>query len=214
MPRSYRLGKREEAVVASRMRIVEVARELMSRPDYRGVTVESVAEAAGVSRATVYNQFESKLGILQAIFNDIGQRIEYDRVRDALADPDPIRALDRVVEEHCRAWARDARAIRRVFALAVTDPELAELTSQNEGWRRKDIRALVERLRREGALLEGWNDADATAALATLTSFSMFDQLVTAGLRGASIERTLRKLAHALVEATGKQTRARRLRTR
>ena len=43
MARSYRLGKRKEAVVASRERIVEVARELMSRSDYRGLSLESVA---------------------------------------------------------------------------------------------------------------------------------------------------------------------------
>jgi AcrR family transcriptional regulator len=208
MARSYRLGKREEAVALSRARIVDVARELMSRPDYLGLSVESVAEAAGVSRATVYNQFESKRGIIQAVFNDIGQRIEYDRVRDALADPDVNRAVDRVIVEHCRAWARDARVIRRVYALAATDPELTELRNQNEGWRQNDIRTLVERVRRAGALRKGWTEAEATAALGTLTSFPMFEQLESVGLRGERIGRVLRKLAHAIVEPPrGRRTR-------
>jgi AcrR family transcriptional regulator len=203
MARSYRLGKREEAVTASRERIVEVARELLSRSDYRGLSVDSVAEAAGVSRATVYNQFESKLGLVQAIFNDIGRRIDYDRVRDALADRDVRRAVDRVVLEQCRGWARDAQVIRRVFAFAVTDPELTELRDRNESWRQNDIRALVERVRRAGALRKGFTEAEATVVLATLTSFPMFDQLESMGLRGASLARALQKLSHALLAPSG-----------
>jgi AcrR family transcriptional regulator len=176
MARSYRLGKRGEAVTASRARIVAAARELLRRKDYQGLSVESVAEVAGVSRATVYNQFESKSGIIQALFND---------------------------REHCRAWARDAKAIRRVLELAAADPDLAELTARNEGWRRDDIRALVERLRHAGALRPGLTNAEATVALATLTSFSTYDQLVIAGLRGASLARTLLHLARAVIANPG-----------
>jgi AcrR family transcriptional regulator len=203
MARSYRLGKRGEAVTASRARIVAAARELLRRKDYQGLSVESVAEVAGVSRATVYNQFESKSGIIQALFNDIGQRIEFDRVSAALRDSDALRAANEMIREHCRAWARDAKAIRRVLELAAADPDLAELTARNEGWRRDDIRALVERLRHAGALRPGLTNAEATVALATLTSFSTYDQLVIAGLRGASLARTLLHLARAVIANPG-----------
>jgi AcrR family transcriptional regulator len=203
MARSYRLGKRGEAVTASRARIVRAARELLRRKDYQGLSVESVAEVAGVSRATVYNQFESKSGIVQALFDDIGRRIEFDRVRAALRDPDVFRAANDMIIEHCRAWARDAKAIRRVLELAATDPELAALTTRAESWRRDDIRALVERLRRASALRPGLTVAEATAALAMLTSFSTYDQLVIAGLRGARLARTLLHLARAMIENPG-----------
>ncbi len=203
MARSYRLGKRGEAVSASRARIVGAARELLSRKDYRGLSVENVAEVAGVSRATVYNQFESKSGIVQALFDDIGQRIEFERVRVALRNPDAFRAANDMILEHCRAWARDAKAIRRVLELAATDPELAELTTRAESWRRDDIGGLVERLRHAGALRPGLTNAEATAALATLTSFPTYDQLVIAGLRGAPLTRTLLHLARAVITKSG-----------
>ena len=203
MARSYRLGKRGEAVTASRARIIGAARQLLSRKDYEGLSVESVAEVAGVSRATVYNQFESKSGIIQALFDDIGRRIEFDRVRAALRHPDVVRAANDMILETCRAWTRDAKAIRRVLELAAADPELAEHTARYESWRRDDIRALVERLRRAGALRPGLTEAEATAAFATLTSFSTYDQLVIAGLRGAPLARTLLHLARAMIKNPG-----------
>jgi len=199
LARSYRLGKRAEAVAQSRDRIIAAARSLLSAPDDPGLSLESVAEAAGVSRPTVYNQFESKRGIIIALFEDIGDRIQFQRVEDALDDPDPRRALERSVAEHCRAWQRDARVIRRVFALATVDSDLEVLVERFESMRRKSYGPLVARLEQAGALRRGLAPEEAIAALGVLTSFATFDQLRSAGLPSRSIARVLCQLSSCII---------------
>jgi len=201
--RPYRLGKRAEAVARSRERIVAAARSLLAAPEYAGFSVEAVSEASGVSRPTVYNQFESKRGIVEAVFEDIGARIRYDRVHAALADPNPLRALDRSVVEHCRAWARDPQVIRRVLGLATIDAELAVQVAHHEAMRRDSYGALVARLSERRMLSPKLNEKDATTMLGLITSFTTYDELVTKGVSRTAIVRVLKRLARAVVVRVG-----------
>lgn len=70
-PRTYRLGKRHSDVEATRERIVTAASELLAQPTFYSVTLTDVAKHAGVARATVYYQFESKSGLLRAVIISI-----------------------------------------------------------------------------------------------------------------------------------------------
>ena len=63
--RSYQLGKRQASVDQTRDSILRAARDEVVAG--AGVSLARVAEKAGVSRITVYNQFGSKAGLLQAI---------------------------------------------------------------------------------------------------------------------------------------------------
>ena len=198
MPRAYRLGKRGEAVAASRERIVDVARELLSAPKYRGLSLDSVAEEAGVSRPTIYNHFESKTGLIQAIFDDIGERIQFERVQRVLAESDPRCALEGMIGETCRAWSRDPHVIQRVLALAATDPELAEQAKTFERMRREGMRNLVRRLRDARLVHSSLSENEAVALLGVLTSFTTYDQLSATGLKGPALVRALGKLVTAV----------------
>src|SRR5439155_14829250 len=51
----------------TRLRILDAANRLLLDRGYHGVGLEPVAEAAGVSRQTVYDQFGSKSGLLGAM---------------------------------------------------------------------------------------------------------------------------------------------------
>jgi AcrR family transcriptional regulator len=56
-PTSPVVGRRGER---TRTRILNEARELFERRGYRGASVEAIAQAAGISRAAMYQYFESK----------------------------------------------------------------------------------------------------------------------------------------------------------
>src|SRR4051794_41354777 len=73
-PRPYRLGRRAENIEQTRGRIIAAMRELLARDGYRSTSLEEVARVADVTRATVYYQFGSKAGLLEAVVGDIQRR--------------------------------------------------------------------------------------------------------------------------------------------
>src|ERR671924_654819 len=93
-PRRYRLGQRQAAVDQTRARIIAAARELLLAGGVSsGFSVDAVARQAGVARMTVYYQFGSKRGLLEALFDDLAARGLVGRLRAAFGCPDPREAL-------------------------------------------------------------------------------------------------------------------------
>jgi len=67
-PRPYRLGQRQATTEQTRARILAAARELlMARDGFNGFSIDAVAREADVARMTVYYQFGSKIGLLEAL---------------------------------------------------------------------------------------------------------------------------------------------------
>ena len=72
--RAYRLGQRQLGMEEKRRRILAAARELiLSDQALTGFSVEAVARRAGVARATVYNLFDARAGLLEALFDALAQ---------------------------------------------------------------------------------------------------------------------------------------------
>ncbi|HEY3620504.1 MAG TPA: helix-turn-helix domain-containing protein, partial [Candidatus Sulfotelmatobacter sp.] len=75
-PRTYQMGQRQAAANKTRKRILAAARKLLLAKNFSEFTMEAVARAADVSRLTVYYQFDSKVGLLEALYNYIARRGE------------------------------------------------------------------------------------------------------------------------------------------
>ncbi len=84
-------------VRATRERILAAALDAFARDGYGAATVEAIAAAAGTAPASVYNHFEGKAGVAQAL------------AEDALA------AHDRYV---AATWALEASPLERLIAAA------------------------------------------------------------------------------------------------
>src|SRR5918911_4824363 len=123
-PRDYRLGRRAEAIEQTRQRILAAARELLVRDDYRSTSVDEVARVADVARATVYYQFGSKAGLLEAVVADIERRAGQAAVVDAVQLADPVDALRQAFLTGCRFWAAEHALVRRLTGLAAVDSEI------------------------------------------------------------------------------------------
>jgi AcrR family transcriptional regulator len=65
--RQYRSTQRTEAAQATRDRVLATARELFAERGIDKITIDEIARSAGVSAPTIYAQFKSKDGLLQAI---------------------------------------------------------------------------------------------------------------------------------------------------
>jgi len=91
--RSYRSRNRAMGAQHTRERIVTAVRELMREQRFHESTVEQVAERAGVSRATVYQHFRSRIDLVDAICETFDANPALIELRRAIMLPDPRAAL-------------------------------------------------------------------------------------------------------------------------
>lgn len=196
-PRPYRLGQRQAATDQTRTRIVEAARELLaSEAGLAAFSVDAVARQADVARMTVYYQFRSRLGLLEAVFDDLAGRGGMEGMPAVFMTADPLEAVDLFIGLFCRFWATDPVVMRRLRGAGAVDPELGEALQSREDRRDQGLRVLTGRLPdRTGDAL----DADALVdVLHSLTSFETYERLArTRSTR--EVEAVLRRAARALI---------------
>ena len=173
--RAYVSSVRTAAAAEKRDRVIEAAAKLLREDaSIARFSLDTVAKAAGVTRLTVYNQFGSRRGLLEAVFDDIARQGGLHEIADAMAMPDPLMALDRVVKIFCGFWARDA-AIGRLHEAMATDPEFAEALLERNERRRTLARTLVGHLAAKTASRRAREDA--VDMIFALTSYPMFAML-------------------------------------
>src|SRR5213083_3430760 len=178
-PRPYRLGRRQGAIEKTRKRVLRAARDLLAvRGGADRFSIDAVARRAGVARMTVYHQFGSRRGLLEALFDSFVAGGELPAtLAAAFQRPDPLETLADVVAAFARFWDAGRPWIRRVRALGVLDPELGEAVEARNARRREVVRVLVERLGQRYGRPAPEARAQAEELLYTLTSFETLDSL-------------------------------------
>src|SRR5258708_23202640 len=173
--RSYVSSVRAAAAAETRDRVIEAAsRSLREDASIASFSLDTVAKAAGVTGLTVYNQFGSRRGLLEAVFDDIARQGGLQGLGDAMAMPDPYAALDRVVEIFCAFWNRDP-AVGRLHEAMATDPEFAQALIERNERRRKLVKDLIGRMAGKAAPRRAQQNAG--DIIFALTSYAMFAML-------------------------------------
>lgn len=191
--RKYQCVVRQVAVDRNRAVIIAAARELFADPA-GAFSIDALARRAGVARMTVYHQFASKRGLLQALFDDLARCSLVGRLRESFEKSDPLEALDALIDAFAHFWHAERQVIRRLRAVMVTDADFdMEIKSRDER-RREHLRSIVHR-----AGLSGGAAKNAVDALHMLTSFETFDALAGNGRTGWSVAKIIQKLARAVV---------------
>lgn len=174
--RSYTASRRRSGP-ESVDRVLEAAERLIRQNAFHTATMDELATAAGVSRATVFNRFGTKLGVLQALFRRGMEGPEMEAIRDALAIEDPVDALEAAIEASCAIWEACGYVVEQLQAIVVLEPDASALIEEQEMDQREDLEALAKRLARSGRLRPGLSEARATATLHTLTSLETYLRL-------------------------------------
>jgi AcrR family transcriptional regulator len=176
MPRRvYVSSVRAAAAAEKRDRVVEAAASVLREDaSIAGFSLDTVARAAGVTRLTVYNQFGSRRGLLEAVFDDIARKGGLTAIADAMAMADPYAALDRLIEIFCAFWNRDP-AIGRLHEAMATDPEFAQALIERNERRRKAVKDLIGRMAGKAAPRRARQNAG--DIIFALTSYAMFAML-------------------------------------
>lgn len=182
--RAYTLGKRAIAAQATRDAVLAAAKTVASANGFANLTIEAVATEAGVSRLTVYNHFQSKAGLLEALAWTLFASADIGRIRDARLHPDLDVAVASFITENARFFATIGSQGRTVLAAALGDPDLAAVIDATYiAGRRAAVASLVERLATAGRLAPGWTSDRAVACLMVITSLEAYETLTADGDR-------------------------------
>ena len=194
--RRYRSELRDAAVDVTRTRIMQASRRLLTGgKDLPAFSLDAVAREAGVTRLTVYNQFESKRGLLEAVFDDIAERGGLFELRSVMAEADAMASLRRVVAVFCRFWASHDRVLAKLAGMTKLDRDIAASLKQRTERRRGVLTVLVKRLAR------GRAPHDLVDVLFTLTSFETFEALSVRQRSAAAVEALIWQLVEDSVRS-------------
>lgn len=157
--RSYRSPLREARALRTRRAIVDAAHELFVQDGYVAASIDSIALAAGVGRATVFATFGGKPALLKAAydaaFGEGDERtplIQRPEAQAVLAETDPRRYLAAYVALISGIFARVASIHEVVRAAAHVDAEVLTVWEQIGTERLNGARRIVAHLQERGGL--------------------------------------------------------------
>jgi len=200
------MGKRQAARSETRSRILEAARQLLATESGTDLSMEAIARKADVSRLTIYYQFTSRAGLLEALYDHLASRGQMQQMAEVFQESDPSLAVEKMVRTFVRFWATDPHVMRHLRGMATLDPEIAQ------GIRSRDARRphiALEILKRAPTgthpKLGAAQQRTAADVLGMLTSFETYDALARAGHTDAQIVATLTRLVRcALTSAAAR----------
>ena len=183
--RRYESPRRRAQAESTRAQILASAGELFERQGYAATTMAAVAEDAGVALKTVYIAFETKSGLLRALWHlrlrgDQDALAVQDRTwyREVLDEPDAVGQLH-LTAHHSRVVKERVGALFDVIRGAATsDPDVAALWSRIESEFHGLQRTIVESIAAKKALRRRLDVGRAADILWTLNHPDLWRLLV------------------------------------
>lgn len=183
--RRYESPRRRQQAEATRREILDAARRLFERDGYAATTMAAIAAEAGVALKTVYVAFDTKSGVLRALWNLL---LRGDEDEAPVPERDWYRAVleERRAESQLRLLARNSRIVKQragaivevIHAAATVDPDIEELWSRIQKEFHGVLRVVVESLDAKRALGAGLDVDRATDILWTISHPSLWQLLV------------------------------------
>lgn len=191
--RKYTQQARAAAAEETRQRILGAMRDRLRAAPSEALSIERVAQEAGVARSTVYLVFGSKAGLFEALGQDLLERTGFQRIVDAVALPDARDAVRESLRAAASVYAAERDVSRTIYSMWSLEPEAVRRAfevvergrAEGQGW-------LARRLAEEGHLHPDVTVEQAADILWVITSFETFDQLYTG--RGLSEKDTAARL--------------------
>lgn len=192
--RRYDSTRRREQAAATRREILDAAQRLFEGQGYGATTMAAIASEAGVAGKTVYLAFETKGGVLRAVWNlllrgdeddaPVAQRTWYLAV---LEEQDPVRKLELTARNSRVVKERIGGVLKVIGEGAAADADVAALWARIGSEFRDNQLGIVRTLATAGALREGLEEDAAADILWTLNHPDVWQLLV--GERGWTPDR-------------------------
>jgi AcrR family transcriptional regulator len=179
-PRKYEQRARAAAADETRRRILESMYNQLRETPAKAISVDRVAQDAGVARSTVYLVFGSRAGLFDAFGKYLYDRAGFDRIVQAVQHPDAREHLRGSLRAASEVYAVERDAARALYSMGLLDPDaMAGMALRLEQSRARGMEYLGKRLAEQGSLRPDVTEAEAVDLLYVITSFDTFDLLFT-----------------------------------
>jgi len=178
----------------TRARLFNAARKLLVKRGFHGVSLEDIAEAAGVSRQAVYkSHFASKAELLLELVRHLHVAEKLDElVQPYLAAQTGLDKLHEAIRTIVLIEGRIHDIALVLTAAALTDPGAAAALHDRLEVKRGAIRVALELVRAGGCFSSTWQLEEAVEVLAALLSVDAYERLVNE--RGWSPEQLISRI--------------------
>jgi AcrR family transcriptional regulator len=181
----YKSALRAAQARATRRAIVDAAARLFTQRGYGATTVDAIADAAGVSRKTVFTSVGGKTEALKlaldwAIAGDDEPvpMLERPHIKAMQNEPDARRVLASYARHVRQTATRTAPLHQVVQAAAGLDADIRALAENGRAQRIRGMRAMAQTLADRGALKPGLTPSEAADILWLLNDPGVYHRLV------------------------------------
>lgn len=169
--------QRARSVEQTRAAILDAAADLFAGEGYADVSLDDISTAAGVSRGTIYHQFGTRQGLIEALTTVTEERADFARVTTAAESDDPARALVDTCVELVRFVHETAPLFDNLRSLAEVEAGLREMVERKDAARRDLIVRLSSRA--AAADMLAVSEPRGRAVLTALTGYDALRELLT-----------------------------------
>jgi AcrR family transcriptional regulator len=175
--RAYNTELRQEQARMTRSRILEAGRRLLAKGTYSSVTIEEIADEAGVSYQTVYSVFGTKLQLAHAMM-EVGFHFEGidEQIAKLRSSRDPevwlrgVAETTRLIQERCADLFR--------FMRESGDPQLLARYHEHQTLRLAQEDFLPGALAQSGRLSPTLSHEEVLAVIWALSGSDLYSMLV------------------------------------
>jgi AcrR family transcriptional regulator len=169
-----------EGTHSSRQRLLDAGKLLFARHGFEQAATAAIAREAGTSESQLVRYFQSKQGLLEAIFNESWVVLNHDIQQVVVAATNAREALAGVLETVTRDFTRDPDLAhlllfegRRIRG-ASSEVRLSKGFIEFENL----LRVLIHRGKRDGTIRENLQETAAASALIGATEAMIRDRLI------------------------------------
>jgi len=161
-----------------REQLLELGIQLFSARRYEDISIEDVAEAAGISKGLLYHYFASKDDVLRTIFvENWGALIARFRAVEASAEPAPEK-LEGIAKILLRTWRNDPALVTVMVREVARSPQLQDRVDEV-----REAFAIVQRVIEEGQAAGDFR-SDLDARLASWIFYGGLEEVLTGWVLG------------------------------
>lgn len=107
----------EEIRETSITKILDASLELFAEHGYESTSISQIATKAGVSKGLIYNYFDSKLDLLKAMFDKLGE--QEAELMDEVVDEDPKRMTEKIIRVVFREYRERSELWKMMTSIAL-----------------------------------------------------------------------------------------------